>query len=98
MTDNQFTDTDQLAQWKARGDERMRAVAPGADATVEHRGIDTIAFLQARIRELRDENTRLTAVAICAEEVVERTLAGQIPRHVSIDQLVMALNHLGARR
>lgn len=53
--------------------ERLQSRVPMPDVTIEHRGIDTIAYLQARIRELRTENEQLqkerTVLVAIAEEV-----------------------------
>lgn len=58
-------DREQLADLHAqRARDRLAAIAPKDDATIEHRGIDTIAYLQERIRELRKENSAMRDLII----------------------------------
>lgn len=74
MNDNQFTDAAQLvaSHRAAHADTataRLAQVSP--DATVpQHASIDTIRFLQARIRELRIENERLRAMVNAQDALI----------------------------
>lgn len=53
------------------------------DTSIEHRGIDTIAYLQERIRELRKENDAMRefiiAVASCSYTIVVSTKEMHMP-------------------